>query len=105
METSVLVQKDKLSSLCDVNDMSGRIYKGEKKIMREHESIKEDISTNVYTSFDNFALFILIQNNMELNLIVLVFSVSFTKLINAREINVNTTDNQFGISFLISGYC
>lgn len=73
--------------------------------MREHESIKEDISTNVYTSFDNFALFILIQNNMELNLIVLVFSVSFTKLINARGINVNTTDNQFGISFLISGYC
>ena len=105
METSVLVQKDKLSSLCDVNDMSARIYKGEKKIMREHESIKEDISTNVYTSFDNFALFILIQNNMELNLIVLVFSVSFTKLINARGINVNTTDNQFGISFLISEYC
>lgn len=73
--------------------------------MREHESIKEDISTNVYTSFDNFALFILIQNNMELNLIVLVFSVSITKLIDARGINVNTTDNQFGISFLISGYC
>ena len=41
---------------------------------------------------------------MELNLIVLVFSVSITKLINARGINVNTTDNQFGISFLISGY-
>ena len=40
--------------------MSTRIYKGEKKLMREHESIKEDKSTNIYTSFDNFALFILI---------------------------------------------
>ena len=38
---------------------------------------------------------------MELNLIVLVFSVLVIKLIDARGINENTTNNQFGISFLI----
>ena len=42
---------------------------------------------------------------MLLNLIVLVFSVSITKLIDTGGINENTTANQFGVSFLIPGYC